>query len=143
MRRFSDLSIEYQTPDIYGTIWGDYKELTSLEGSPKKINGDFFCDVNNLSTLEFCPKKINGNFYCYKNPLKTIKHLKDTKGIKTLALSESDYMTKDDIIREIFEYGIKFEDIIIYDGNGDLIYKGYYIEFKREHLKIKYDIENF
>jgi hypothetical protein len=48
-------------------------ELTTLEGSPKKVNGDFNCQNNQLTTLEGSPEEVNGTFNCQNNSLRTLK----------------------------------------------------------------------
>jgi hypothetical protein len=45
------------------------RNLTSLEGSPKKVKGYFSCSDNNLKSLEFGPREIDGDFYCGGNLL--------------------------------------------------------------------------
>ena len=42
--------------------------ITSLEGSPEKIDGEFNCSYNKLTTLEYCPKEV-GLFRVESNPL--------------------------------------------------------------------------
>ena len=41
------------------------KKLTSLDGSPKKVNMGYYCNgCNSLTSLEGAPEKIGRNFYC-------------------------------------------------------------------------------
>ena len=53
----------------FNTITGSFScsecdNLTSLEGSPKKVGGDFDCsNCPNLKSLEGAPKKVGGAFY--------------------------------------------------------------------------------
>jgi len=47
--------------------------LTTLEGSPKKIGGNFYCDYNNLTTLQGAPEYIEGNFRCSDSQLKSLQ----------------------------------------------------------------------
>ena len=129
-KNFSNLSKKDKSPDYFGNISVNWQNLYSLKGIPKTINGDFRCYNNKLNTLEYVPIKINGDLYCFDNPLKTIKHLKDTKGINILYISESEHMTKNDYIREIFEYSIKVETIII-------VRDRLYIIFNNDHKDLK------
>ena len=133
-----------QEPNWNGSLNCAYSGITSLEGSPKTVKTTFNCSHNELKNLKYAPNKIGGDFVVYNNPLKTIRHLKDTKGIMVLVISESKYMKKDDYLKEIFKNDIKFEFINIYDKKGImLILDKQYKELKKEFLKIKYDIENF
>ena len=44
----------------------DCKNLTSLEGAPKKVGETFYCyDCDNLTSLEGAPKRVGKTFYCY------------------------------------------------------------------------------
>ena len=142
MKKFSDLPLVVQEPEYVGNIICANEKLTSLKGAPEKVNGSFFCYGNKLSSLEFCPKEIKRMFDCSGNPLRTIKHLKDTKGIDKLFLSETKYMKADDYLKEVFDYNIKFKEITIVNKNTIIISKPYK-ELKKDYLTKKYDIENF
>ena len=48
-------------------------QLTSLEGSPEKVDGNFDCSINQLTTLNGAPKKVGGDFNCYNNQLTTLE----------------------------------------------------------------------
>ena len=48
-------------------------QLTTLEGSPKKVGGQFDCRGNNLTTLEGAPESVGGDFYCNNNNLTTLE----------------------------------------------------------------------
>ena len=122
MKKFSDLSIDAKTPTESGSIWVENFKLTSLKGSPEKING---------------------NYGCQYNPLKTIRHLKDTKGIHELILSETEHMKADDYIKEIFKYGIKFESILLYGIEDKDTTQKSYKELKKDYLTKKYDLKDF
>ena len=54
--------------------------LTTLEGSPKKVGGNFNCAHNNLTTLEGSPKTVGGNFCCFYNNLTTLQGSPKTVG---------------------------------------------------------------
>ena len=45
-------------------------KLTSLEGCPKFVGRGFNCGYNNLTSLEEGPKEVGGYFYCSNNPIK-------------------------------------------------------------------------
>ena len=51
------------------------KNLTSLEGAPKKVGGDFSCAYcTSLESLEGCPKEVGGWFSCaHCNSLSSLK----------------------------------------------------------------------
>ena len=120
------------------------QRLTSLEGVPEEVSNSFYCDINELTTLEYAPRKIGNIFDCHDNPLKTIKHLKDTKGITTLFLSESKHMKVNDYIREIIKYKIKLESIVIYSVNTEsMLVDKNYKEIIKDYLNEKYNIKDF
>ena len=50
----------------------DRNQLTSLEGSPKKVGGYFDCHNNQLTSLVGCPEVIGGDFDCSRNELKSL-----------------------------------------------------------------------
>ena len=56
----------------------DYNNLTSLEGSPEKVNGFFGCSHNDLTTLEGGPKVVKGQYSCSYNNLKNLKGSPDS-----------------------------------------------------------------
>lgn len=64
---------------VFGTIWGcvDFEgtQITSLEGSPRKVQGFFDCShCPNLTSLEGSPDYIRDSFYCTGNSkLKSLK----------------------------------------------------------------------
>lgn len=64
-------------PLNFNYVKGDFdcrrNDLTSLKGSPKKIDGSFHCNNNKLTNLEFSPESIPGDFNCLKNNLTTLK----------------------------------------------------------------------
>ena len=63
-------------PIKFGTITRDFdcdrNQLTSLEGSPKKVGGYFDCHNNQLTSLVGCPEVIGGDFDCSRNELKSL-----------------------------------------------------------------------
>ena len=55
-------------------------QLTSLEGSPQKVNGDFHCSNSQLTSLKGGPQKVGGDFYCYQNRLTSLEGSPQTVG---------------------------------------------------------------
>ena len=49
-----------------------YNKLTTLKGAPQEIGGGFNCNHNKLTTLECAPQKVGGNFDCSYNELTTL-----------------------------------------------------------------------
>jgi len=49
------------------------QELTSLEGSPNKVNDTFDCSYNNLVTLEGGPEIVGNDFFCMYNNLTSLE----------------------------------------------------------------------
>ena len=41
--------------------------LTSLEGAPEEVSGNFRCDRNKLTSLAGAPKMVGGSFHCENN----------------------------------------------------------------------------
>lgn len=58
---------------VLGDFNCSHNELTTLEGSPKKVDGFFACSHNNLTTLEYGPESIGGSYICHKNKLTSLK----------------------------------------------------------------------
>lgn len=60
----------------FGSVGGDFDcselGLTSLVGSPRKVNGDFDCSCNHLDDLYGSPLKIGGSFNCSDSELRTL-----------------------------------------------------------------------
>lgn len=54
--------------------------LTSLQGSPQKINGNFNCRFNKLEDLKGAPRFIGDNFHCDCNGLKSLEGCPDEIG---------------------------------------------------------------
>jgi hypothetical protein len=70
---------------VFGTIQGcvdlEGTQISSLEGSPRKVFGFFDCShCKNLTSLKGSPELVTQNFYCNNNP--KLKSLKD--GPKTV-----------------------------------------------------------
>ena len=70
----TDKKIKYKlTPDKDGDIDCSNNKLTTLKGSPQKIDGNFKCNNNKLTTLKGSPKKIGRDFDCSNNQLTTLE----------------------------------------------------------------------
>ena len=50
-----------------------YNQLTSLEGSPRKVGDHFYCHNNQLTSLEDSPRKVGDYFYCHNNQLTSLE----------------------------------------------------------------------
>ena len=59
--------------EVQGSFDISDNELTSLEGSPKKVTGDFIAHKNELSTLKGSPKEVGGNFIVLQNNISSLK----------------------------------------------------------------------
>ena len=57
---------------IRSNINCENKNLTTLEGSPEKVDGNFNCSFNQLTSLEGAPKKVGGSFDCNGNKLTSL-----------------------------------------------------------------------
>ncbi len=67
-------SLNGRPKKIIGSFKCSNNLLTTLKGRPKEVTGDFHCVLNKLTTLEGRPKMINGDFKCNGNiNLKDIK----------------------------------------------------------------------
>lgn len=66
-------SLKGSPEKVNGNFWCYNNNLTSLEGAPKKVTGTFNCENNNLTDLEGAPKEVTGSFYCDWNKLTTLK----------------------------------------------------------------------
>jgi hypothetical protein len=50
------------------------KKMSSLIGSPKKVNGDYVCESNTkLKSLEGAPKEVGGNFICFETKITSLR----------------------------------------------------------------------
>lgn len=58
---------------VKGTFRCSHNNLTSLKGSPRKVDNDFQCEYNFLETLEYSPEEIGKSFLCHDNKLKSFK----------------------------------------------------------------------
>ena len=63
---------------IGGGIYCGHNNITSLSGSPYKINGSFFCSYNPLKSLNGGPTVVNGDFGCAGIDLKSLSGVPST-----------------------------------------------------------------
>lgn len=66
----ADLNIDYTDRNDFRC--NDF-DLTSLEGSPKKVTGLFDCTENKLTSLEGGPEYVGDSFLCSINQLTSLK----------------------------------------------------------------------
>ena len=70
----TDKKIKYKLiPDKDGDIVCSNNQLTTLKGSPQKIDGNFKCNNNKLTTLKGSPQEIGRDFDCSSNQLTTLE----------------------------------------------------------------------
>ena len=67
-----------------GNIKCSYKQLSSLKGSPQKVDGYFDCNYNRLTSLKGAPKEVGRNFDCSYNKLTSLKGSPEKIGEKFL-----------------------------------------------------------
>ena len=65
-------------PLNFNIVEGDFdigdNELTSLEGSPKKVTGSFMCHKNEIFSLKGGPKEVGGSFIILHNNITSLEH---------------------------------------------------------------------
>ena len=59
--------------DENGDVDCSFNNLTTLKGSPQKVDRDFNCSSNQLTTLKGSPQKVDRDFDCNHNQLTTLK----------------------------------------------------------------------
>ncbi len=62
------------TIDVDGNVYLENKQLTSFPLKFNYVSGWFDCSVNYLTSLEGSPKRIDGHLLCYDNKLSTLHH---------------------------------------------------------------------
>jgi hypothetical protein len=70
-RELRNLPIKFR--NVTGCFWCHLNELTSLEGSPIKVDDDFYCSNNQLKSLKGSPESVGGNFLCNNNQLTSLE----------------------------------------------------------------------
>lgn len=58
---------------VNGEFYCHSNQLTTLEGSPKKVSGSFDCRGNNLTSLKGGPIEVGGKYNCSRNKLTTLE----------------------------------------------------------------------
>jgi len=66
-------TIPVQFGEVSKNFYCLHNNLTSLEGSPKKVGGIFSCSGNNLTSLKGAPEYVGKDFYCSNNKLTSLK----------------------------------------------------------------------
>ena len=70
----NQLTSLYGSPErVDGYFSCEYNKLTSLEGCPKFVGRNFNCNENNLTSLEGFPKFVGRNLLCTRNPLESLE----------------------------------------------------------------------
>jgi hypothetical protein len=78
------ISKETKLPLNFGYVTGNfdcnissysipYTKLTTLEGSPRRVDGNFDCQFNSLTDLKGAPTEVGGYFRCSYNPLTSLE----------------------------------------------------------------------
>lgn len=61
----------------FGEVTGDFRcdgcNITSLEGSPRKVGGLFDCSRTNITSLEGAPDKVGGLFNCSETRITSLQ----------------------------------------------------------------------
>ena len=65
---------------IQNTFRASRNKLTSLIGGPSEVYGSYMCDQNKLTSLEGAPKKVGGHFVCDHNDLESLKYAPEETG---------------------------------------------------------------
>lgn len=59
----SVLSVMGKKPEVAGGFFScEHLGLTSLKGSPRRVNHNFYCQRNNLTSFEGGPERVGGTF---------------------------------------------------------------------------------
>ena len=82
---FDLTSLEGSPKKVTGLFDCSHNELTSLVGGPEYVGDSFLCYDNELTSLKGAPSHVDGDFYCYDNELTSLKdvykHITEIKGI--------------------------------------------------------------
>ena len=83
---------------VKGDFFCPFNSLTSLEGSPEKVEGDFSCYNNSLTSLEGAPEKVGGNFFCHNNSLTSLEGApKEIGGNLYISFAKEIHFTEEEI----------------------------------------------
>lgn len=106
-------------------------ELTDLKGSPQYVDGRFYSAFNRLTSLEGCPEYVGGSFRCEENMISTLKYapvyfssfIYNDNPLPDEVLSFIDLHT---LIKHQGEYSIWNDDGSFNKGRWGIFYKEYY-----------------
>jgi len=73
-------SLEGSPKKVEGHFNCSFNKITSLEGCPREVGRIFSCSHNNLTSLEGCPKEVEGIFDCTHNNLTSLEGCPETVG---------------------------------------------------------------
>ena len=87
----------------FGVVKGYFScsnnKLTSLKGSPKKVNGSFYCQNNKLTSIEGSPREVGDGFYCQSNKLTSLKGAPEKVRGNFVCLHNKTQFTKEDVMK--------------------------------------------
>ena len=73
-------SLDGSPKKVTGSFMAHKNELTSLKGGPKEVGGSFVILHNNITSLEFSPSLVKEDFICSHNPLKELDGINTVLG---------------------------------------------------------------
>jgi hypothetical protein len=73
-------SLEGSPKKVTGSFMAHKNEIFSLKGGPKEVGGSFIILHNNVSSLEYAPTLVKEDFICSHNPLKSLDGLNNVLG---------------------------------------------------------------
>ena len=73
-------SLEGSPKKVLGSFMAHKNEIHSLKGGPKEVGGSFIILHNNITSLEFSPSLVKEDFICSHNPLKELSGINTVLG---------------------------------------------------------------
>ena len=73
-------SLEGSPKKVTGSFMAHKNEIFSLKGGPKEVGGSFIILHNNITSLEFSPSVVKEDFICSHNPLKELDGINTVLG---------------------------------------------------------------
>jgi hypothetical protein len=73
-------SLEGSPKKVTGSFLAHKNELTSLKGGPKEVGGSFIVLHNNITSLQNAPSLVKEDFICSHNPLRDLEGLNNVIG---------------------------------------------------------------
>ena len=73
-------SLEGSPKKVTGSFMAHKNEIFSLKGGPKEVGESFIILHNNISSLEYSPTLVKGDFICSHNPLKELDGINNVLG---------------------------------------------------------------